>query len=309
MSTLVSSACWQLQGMSATQKIVLISLADQANDEGVCWPSVGSIAKRTCLSPRAVQDAIGWLESAGALRRDFRFNSSTSYTVTPHSYSADLAPAPRKRSAKVTPANGAPPANGAGVQMAHPQQTAHEGGANGAGEGVQMAHPSPANGAPRTVIEPSVETSGEPPILLPAPAVPPKRKRHEKPQGDSESERQDACRAIWAAYSAAYLDRYETSPVRNAKVNRQVDDLRKRLGGEAPAVAEFFVSINDQYLIRSCHDFGLLLAKAEAYRTQWATNRQITTVTARQAESTQANLSAAEQALAEQRARRVANAQ
>lgn len=127
-------------------------------------------------------------------------------------------------------------------------------------------------------------------------------------QVDSELDRQAACRSIWSAYSSAYLIRYQTTPVRNAKVNRQVDDLRKRLGQEAPAVAEFFVSINDQYLIRSCHEFGQLLAKAEAYRTQWATKRQINTTTARQIENTQSNLSAAEQALAEQRARRQANA-
>lgn len=302
MSTIIMSACWPLQGMTATQKSVLISLADQANDCGVCWPSVGSIAKRTCLSSRAVQDAIAWLESAGIVQRDFRVNSSTSYTVTPSDYAPEKAASPRKRVNSPAPANGAPPANGAGVQMAH------EGGANGAGVVVQMAHPTPANGAPRTVIEPSVEPSVEPQSLLPAPAEPTKRGGKSARSAGEESDRQDACRAIWAAYSSAYLIRYQTTPVRNAKVNRQVDDLRKRLGQEAPAVAEFFVSINDQYLIRSCHEFGQLLAKAEAYRTQWATKRQINTTTARQIENTQSNLSAAEQALAEQRARRQANA-
>ena len=40
MSTHILSACWALSGMSSTQKLVLISLADQANDDGVCWPSV-----------------------------------------------------------------------------------------------------------------------------------------------------------------------------------------------------------------------------------------------------------------------------
>lgn len=73
------------------------------------------------------------------------------------------------------------------------------------------------------------------------------------------------------AYAAAYRNRYGTDPVRNAKVNAQVRDLLKRLGAEeAPAVAAYFVSIADTYLLRNCHDLGSLLAKAEAYRTQWA---------------------------------------
>lgn len=311
VSTIIMSACWPLQGMSPAQKSVLISLADQANDDGVCWPSVGSIAKRTCLSARAVQDAIAWLESAGLVQREFRVNTSTSYTVTPDRYSPEKAAPARARTKKNPPAdgaphtagaNGAPPADGAGVQMAHPTQMAHEGGADGAGVVVQMAHPTPANGAPRTVIEPSVEPSGEPPSLLPAPAAPPKRKRQAKPKDEAEEERQAACRAIWAAYSQAYLDRYETTPVRNQKVNSQVDGLRTRLGHEAPAVAEFFVWINDAYLLRNCHNFGLLLANAEGFRTQWATGRQVNGATAKQLENTQANINAAQQAAANIRA-------
>lgn len=37
MSTIIMSQCWMLQGLSVTQKAVLISLADQASDDGVCW--------------------------------------------------------------------------------------------------------------------------------------------------------------------------------------------------------------------------------------------------------------------------------
>jgi len=34
---------------------VLVALADQANDDGICWPSVGSICRRTRLGERTVQ--------------------------------------------------------------------------------------------------------------------------------------------------------------------------------------------------------------------------------------------------------------
>lgn len=119
----------------------------------------------------------------------------------------------------------------------------------------------------------------------------------QKEPGDED--RKQACRNIWQAYSIAYFDRYQTEPVRNQKVNAQVNDLLKRLGKiEAPRVAAYFVGINDSYLVRECHAFGALLTKAEAFRTQWATNAQVNSVTARQIENTQANLNTAEQAKA-----------
>ncbi len=58
----------------------------------------------------------------------------------------------------------------------------------------------------------------------------------------------------------------------------------------------FYVTINDSFFIRSSHEFGLLVARAEGIRTQWITGRQVNAVTARQVENTQANLNAAQEA-------------
>lgn len=263
MSTIIMSACWPLQGMSPAQKAVLISLADQANDQGVCWPAVDSIATRCCLSKRAVQQAIKWLRGAGIVSVEERQGRSTMYSVTPAAYAP---PQEMHPSSKCTPAANAPTP------------------ADAAPPPPQDLHPTPADAAPRTVIEPTREPSGN---LLPA----------DSGQPDAERDRQQACRAIWSAYAAAYQHRYGTHPVRNSKVNGQVRDLLKRLGAEeAPAVAAYFVGINDAYLIRNCHDLGSLLAKAESYRTQWATDRQMNGTTARQLERTQANLNAAKEA-------------
>ncbi|EPQ0092798.1 helix-turn-helix domain-containing protein [Pseudomonas aeruginosa] len=263
MSTIIMSACWPLQGLTPAQKAVLISLADNANDEGVCWPSVAKIAERTCLSERAVQQAIKVLNECRALSVEARQGRSTMFTVTPAAFAPPQKVHPRR---KCTPAGSAPtPADAA------PQPP-------------QEMHPTPADAAPRTVIEPTREPSGN---LLPA----------DSGQPDAERDRQQACRAIWSAYAAAYQHRYGTHPVRNSKVNGQVRDLLKRLGAEeAPAVAAYFVGINDAYLIRNCHDLGSLLARAESYRTQWATDRQMNGATARQLERTQANLNAAKEA-------------
>ncbi|MFG9932586.1 helix-turn-helix domain-containing protein [Pseudomonas aeruginosa] len=263
MSTIIMSACWPLQGMSPAQKAVLISLADQANDQGVCWPAVDSIATRCCLSKRAVQQAIKWLRGAGIVSVEERQGRSTMYSVTPAAYAPPQQMHPRS---KCTPAANAPTP------------------ADAAPPPPQDLRPTPADAAPRTVIEPTREPSGN---LLPA----------DSGQPDAERDRQQACRAIWSAYAAAYQHRYGTHPVRNSKINGQVRDLLKRLGAEeAPAVAAYFVGINDAYLIRNCHDLGSLLAKAESYRTQWATDRQMNGTTARQLERTQANLNAAKEA-------------
>ncbi|HIB8627919.1 TPA: helix-turn-helix domain-containing protein [Pseudomonas aeruginosa] len=263
MSTIIMSACWPLQGLTPAQKAVLISLADNANDEGVCWPSVAKIAERTCLSERAVQQAIKVLNECKALSIEARQGRSTMFTVTPAAFAPPQKVHPRR---KCTPAANAPtPADAAPPPPQH-------------------LHPTPADAAPRTVIEPTREPSGN---LLPA----------DSGQPDAERDRQQACRAIWSAYAAAYQHRYGTHPVRNSKVNGQVRDLLKRLGAEeAPAVAAYFVGINDAYLIRNCHDLGSLLARAESYRTQWATDRQMNGTTARQLERTQANLNAAKEA-------------
>lgn len=263
MSTIIMSACWPLQGLTPAQKAVLISLADNANDEGVCWPSVAKIAERTCLSERAVQQAIKVLNECKALSIEARQGRSTMFTVTPAAFAPPHKVHPRRKcppaASAPTPADAAPPP-------------------------PQEMHPTPAASAPRTVIEPTREPSGN---LLPA----------DSGQPDAERDRQQACRAIWSAYAAAYQHRYGTHPVRNSKVNGQVRDLLKRLGAEeAPAVAAYFVGINDAYLIRNCHDLGSLLARAESYRTQWATDRQMNGATARQLERTQANLNAAKEA-------------
>lgn len=85
MSTYVMSACWPLQ-MSPTQKAVLISFADNANDEGYCWPSIPAICERTCLGRTAVIEAIRWLESQELVVADRSNGRHTRYVITPPGY-------------------------------------------------------------------------------------------------------------------------------------------------------------------------------------------------------------------------------
>lgn len=87
MSTVIMAQCWPLQ-MPPTPKAVLISLADNANDHGHCWPSLTTIAERTCFGRTAVIEAIKWLEANGALKADRSDRYRTTYMVTPGSYTA-----------------------------------------------------------------------------------------------------------------------------------------------------------------------------------------------------------------------------
>ncbi|WP_134709547.1 helix-turn-helix domain-containing protein [Stenotrophomonas maltophilia] len=295
MSTIIMSQCWPLQGLSVTQKAVLISLADQANDDGVCWPAVGTIAARCCMSARAVRTAMDHLETVGLLTRDRRFNSSTVYKVTPANFDKAVAPSKAGRKAgKAGTAPGAGAAPHAGGAPAAGGDAPHAGGdAPGAGLGVR---PVPPN-RHITLNEPS----GEPSFPAGLPATP--------LAVDSETELQAACRATWTAYATAYRDRHSVAPVRNAKVNANVRQIVQRLGhSEAPLVAAWFLTVNERYVVQNMHDLGALLAKCEAYRTQWATGRQVTEEAARQTDKTQTNLGAADAAKALLAQRRAAHA-
>jgi len=161
MSTVVMAAAWPLQGMTPAQKAVLVSLADNANDEGVCWPAVATIAMRTCLSERAVQAAIKWLVQAQALSVRQRDGRSTVYQVTPAAYAPPQEMHPRKSR---TPANPAPPQH---LRGADPAPTP----ADSAPPPPQQVHPTPADAAPRTVKEPPVEPSGNRKGAAPRPAA------------------------------------------------------------------------------------------------------------------------------------------
>ena len=298
MSTIIMAACWPLQGMSASQKAVLISLADQANDDGVCWPAVGTIAARTCLSERAVRDALAWLQTAGVVFREYRANTSTSYTVNPRSYDPNKAPAESKRTTKRktnVAANAAPPAAAApGADAAPPANAAVPPAnaapppANAAGLEGQMPPPNHQLNRQLTANEPS------PPALQSGggEGAPPT-----DPPVDTEN-RTEAfkalCRETWKAYADAYLVRYKTEPVRNGKANTTVVNLVKRLGAEAPGVARFFVErVFQDFVVRRCHSIGDLLAQCESYRTQWARDQAVTTESARQVDRTASNANAA----------------
>jgi len=91
MSVQFLSAAWATKVSDPAAKLVLVSLADHANDAGQCWPSVATLVACTELSERTVQRAIAKLVAQGVISRAFSKGHSTRYalritpvTVTPH---------------------------------------------------------------------------------------------------------------------------------------------------------------------------------------------------------------------------------
>ncbi|MCS6159247.1 helix-turn-helix domain-containing protein [Shewanella baltica] len=54
------------------RKLVLIKLADNANDQGECWPSYQNIAEQCEITRRSVMNHVKTLEDDGFLRREYR---------------------------------------------------------------------------------------------------------------------------------------------------------------------------------------------------------------------------------------------
>lgn len=81
MSTILLGLVWSLR-LPPTRKSVLVSLADQANDEGYCWPSLETICKRTCLGRTCVIESISSLEQSGYLQANRENGRRTTYTLT-----------------------------------------------------------------------------------------------------------------------------------------------------------------------------------------------------------------------------------
>lgn len=72
---------WDLD-LPPSEKIVLLALADQANDAGRnCWPSVPTIARRSSQGERTVRRALQSLEAKGLLSIHHRTGTSSQYHI------------------------------------------------------------------------------------------------------------------------------------------------------------------------------------------------------------------------------------
>lgn len=83
MSHAATIAAWEIKGLSSTQKLVLLCLAQHAGADGRCWPSLALVAAESCLSPRAAWQGLQDLGKAGLIRIEARGrNQSNVYILT-----------------------------------------------------------------------------------------------------------------------------------------------------------------------------------------------------------------------------------
>lgn len=82
MSVRIMSAAWAVN-LPAGEKLVLIALADCANDEGHCWPGIASLMRKTGKGERSLQMAIKALCGQGHLTRDEVPGKGCNYLVHP----------------------------------------------------------------------------------------------------------------------------------------------------------------------------------------------------------------------------------
>lgn len=70
---------WQLR-LKPTVKFVLMALADACDDDGYCWPSIPTLANKTCLDDRSVQRILKKLKADGLVQVQSRFRDNGSPT-------------------------------------------------------------------------------------------------------------------------------------------------------------------------------------------------------------------------------------
>ena len=105
---------WEQDCPNPTAKLVLMALADHANADGECWPSMVKIAQRSGITPRQVSTHItrlielGLVEKAGRRRYggqyrgwDYRVNihrkQTTSGSTLPVTSGSPASPPPEAR--------------------------------------------------------------------------------------------------------------------------------------------------------------------------------------------------------------------
>ena len=62
------SQVWELVELSQSETLVLLALADHADDTGRCWPSIARVARKARLQRRGTQAIIRRLENKGFIK-------------------------------------------------------------------------------------------------------------------------------------------------------------------------------------------------------------------------------------------------
>lgn len=144
MSIKVMNWAWSQDISNSSRKLVLLALADRANDDGECWPGITSLAEKCSIPRRTLIRALASLEEQGLISVRRRPGEGSG------------------RQTNLYQINFAPSENGQGANLAHSRQGAKNDGAKCQSDTRQSAKNGGAKCqslAPNTSVEPSVEPS------------------------------------------------------------------------------------------------------------------------------------------------------
>ena len=161
MAIEIMSLVWGLKGLSAAETLVLLRLADRANADGQAWPGEESLAHDTRLSPRTVRRAIRSLEDLDVILVERRANRTNRYFVN-----ADQLERLHRLDDTVSPEELQVPDTVTSTTAPDAEPTGH---CDRYKRPLCPVVPDTVSGPTghhdlRTVREPSVEPSGEPPL-------------------------------------------------------------------------------------------------------------------------------------------------
>lgn len=167
MSITLMTLSWDARGLTQGEAFVLTSLCDQANDAGVCWPSVETIARRCRMTERGVQKCIRELERKNYLRCEGRKGTTSHYIINVAKLHEEY------RRTKFTPEHSSPQEAGQDgvVDNPHNPQTPEHGsplgGERSSPVGANTVHHSPelGSGEGRTTV------SKPPNVVHPEPSI------------------------------------------------------------------------------------------------------------------------------------------
>lgn len=194
MSLRVMTVVWDESPRKGGELIVLLALADWANEDGVCWPSVAKLAERARMSERSVQKVLTRLKDAGEVEIHYggfisgRNRTNTYRVLTGRTFD--------------TPSRAAPPATTEGTP------------------------PVKAGG---TTVEPPVEPPSEPSTTSAAgTAAFPGLEPPEPPEDSDEAK----VREIWTHYFEVFGDRLRVKELTERR-GTDIRKALKAVGGDA----------------------------------------------------------------------------
>ncbi len=280
----IPAEIWLNRELSLQEKVMLIEIDSLQHPQKGCFKSNKKLAEFFGLSPNRVSEVISSLKKKGWIRVDqIREGKQIVERRIFMKHPLEKPNGGTRKSEEGYSENREERGSGLGVQLEGTSKRVAPGASPAAADGDYL-------GSDETKAKPQAEPA-EPqesaddllariPIDMPG-TRDPKAKTFK----------------AWANYACAYRHRYGAWPVWNEKTGATLSQLVNRVGAErAPGVAAHYVKLNNQYYTARMHPVGLLLQDCEGIATQLATGQQVTQARARQLDSTQSNLSNAEEA-------------